>query len=107
MPPDLAELGISFVRSDRHDATELTAACGAGADLLVDCICFTAEDARRLVPLLAHVTSVVMISSKAVYVDDEGNHSNSDSPPRFATPITESQPTLPPREDIPFGSREG
>ena len=29
-----------------------------------------------------------MISSKAVYVDDAGNHSNSDEPPRFDGPIT-------------------
>ncbi len=49
----------------------------------------------------------MMISSKAVYVDNDGNHSNSERPPRFDEPIKESQPTLPPREDIPFDSREG
>ncbi len=107
MPPELAELGVSFIRADSRDATAMAAACGAGADLLVDCICFTAADARRLLPLVEHVTSTVMISSKAVYVDGVGNHSNSDSPPRFDRPIPESQPTLPPREDIPFDSREG
>jgi nucleoside-diphosphate-sugar epimerase len=48
-----------------------------------------------------------MISSKAVYIDNDGNHSNSDRPPRFHEPISESQPTLPPREDIPYDSREG
>ena len=48
-----------------------------------------------------------MISSKAVYVDAQGNHSNSDEPPRFDAPINESQRTLPAREDIPYDSREG
>ena len=107
MPPELAELGVSFVRADSRDPAELAAACGAGMDLLVDCVCYSAEDARRLLPLASSATSTVMISSKAVYVDDDGNHSNSDEPPRFVEPIRESQPTLPPREDIPFDSREG
>jgi len=48
-----------------------------------------------------------MISSKAVYVDPQGNHSNSDDPPRFDTAVSESQPTLLPREDVPYDSREG
>ena len=107
MPPELAELGISFLRADSREPAELAAAGGAGVDLLVDCVCYSAADARRLLPLASSATSTVMISSKAVYVDDDGNHSNSDEPPHFDKPIRESQPTLPPREDIPFDSREG
>ena len=37
-----------------------------------------------------------MISSKAVYVDAGGRHSNSDEPPRFDGPVPETQATLPP-----------
>ena len=107
MPEELAGLGVSFVRADSRDVSDLAAASGAGTDLLVDCVCFSADDARRLVPLARSATSTVMISSKAVYVDDDGNHSNSERPPRFDEPISESQPTLPPREDIPYDSREG
>ena len=107
MPPELSDLGVAFVRADSRDPSQLAAASGAGADLLVDCVCFSAEDARRLLPLARNATSTVMISSKAVYVDDDGNHSNSDQPPRFDAPIAETNPTLPPREDIPFDSREG
>ncbi len=107
MPPDLSALGVSFVRADSRDAAELATAFGAGADLLVDCVCYSAEDARRLLPLASSATSTVMISSKAVYVDSDGNHSNSDGPPRFDAPITESQPTLPAREDVRYDSREG
>ncbi len=106
MPDDLSAAGVSFVRADRHDTAELAAAFGDGAELLVDCICFTAEHARELLPLAGNATATVMISSKAVYVDAAGNHSNSDVAPRFDGPISETQPTMAPR-DIDFNSREG
>jgi nucleoside-diphosphate-sugar epimerase len=96
MPREVAAAGGTFVAADRADARALAAALGDGADLLVDCICFTAADAALLVPLARAATSTVLISSKAVYVDDAGNHSNSDAPPRFGGPIRETQPTLPP-----------
>jgi nucleoside-diphosphate-sugar epimerase len=96
MPLDLAAAGGRFVRSDRDDARQLQQTLGPGADLLVDCVCFTAVHARKLVPLARNAASTVMISSKAVYVDAAGRHSNSDEPPRFDGPIRETQPTLPP-----------
>ena len=96
MPADVAETGGTFVQVDRHDAGALRAALGGGADLLVDCICFTADDATRMVPLLRGVDSAVMISSKAVYVDDAGRHSNSPVAPRFHGAISEKQPTMAP-----------
>jgi len=37
-----------------------------------------------------------MISSKAVYVDADGNHSNSPTKPNFGGPILETQPTMAP-----------
>ena len=49
----------------------------------------------------------MLISSKAVYADAHGNHSNSDTTPDFDGPVRETQQTVPPREDIPFASREG
>lgn len=107
MPSELSTAGVRFVRANSRDASELAGAFGDGADLLVDCVCYTSEDARRLLPLASGATSTVMISSKAVYVDDQGNHSNSDTPPRFDAPIREAQPTLAPREDVPYDSREG
>jgi nucleoside-diphosphate-sugar epimerase len=79
---------------------------GDGADLLVDCICFTAADATSLLPLVRDATSTVMISSKAVYVDDAGNHSNSIVAPRFDGPIPESQSTIAPG-DIDDTTPEG
>ena len=106
MPPDIAAAGGMFVPAERDDSEQLLDALGGGADLLVDCICYTAEDATRLLPLVHEAGSTVMISSKAVYVDGAGNHSNSDTPPRFERPIRETQPTLPPG-DVDYMTREG
>jgi nucleoside-diphosphate-sugar epimerase len=106
LPVDLAAAGVRFLTADRNDSAALAAAFGDGADLIVDCVCFTGANARDLLPLAAHATSIVMISSKAVYVDAAGRHSNSDDPPRFDGPIPESQPTLAPG-NMEFNSREG
>jgi nucleoside-diphosphate-sugar epimerase len=106
MPEALRAAGARFVAGDRRDAGHLRAALGAGADLLVDCVCYTADDARLLLPLLGGVRSTVMISSKAVYVDEAGNHSNSDTAPRFDGPISEAQPTMA-AGDGDFNTREG
>ena len=94
LPADVAAAGGRFVAADRADGAALRAAAGDGADLLLDCICFTAADARGLLPLARTSHSTVMISSKAVYVDRDGRHSNSDRSPRFDGPIAETQPTM-------------
>ena len=106
MPDELSAAGVAFIRADSRDASQVAAAFGSGADLLVDCVVYTADDARRLLPFARNATSTVMISSKAVYVDAAGNHSNSDDPPRYDGPIRETQPTLAPL-DIDYRSREG
>ncbi|MQA82181.1 MAG: NAD-dependent epimerase/dehydratase family protein [Streptosporangiales bacterium] len=106
LPADLAASGAEFVAADRDDATALAAAFGGGADLLVDCVCFTRAQAETLVPLARNATSTVMLSSKAVYVDAAGRHANSDNPPHYDGPIPETQPTQAPG-DMDFRSREG
>ncbi len=106
LPGDVAAAGGRFIAAERHDGAQLQAALAGGADLLVDCIAYTAADARLLLPLLEHVRSTVMISSKAVYVDDAGRHSNSDEAPAFGEPVTEAQPTLAPG-DGDYRTREG
>lgn len=106
VPTGFPTSSASFLASDRHDRLALATVLAGGADLLVDCVCYTAEDAAALIPLLADVTSAVMISSKAVYVDDQGRHSNSESPPLFARPIAEDQPTLRPN-GAAYNSRDG
>jgi nucleoside-diphosphate-sugar epimerase len=106
LPRDMAAAGARFVPFERGDQARLAAVSAGGADLLVDCVCFTAEDAARLLPLAREAGSTVMISSKAVYVDRDGNHSNSDTKPRFDGPISETQPTMAPGSGD-YMSREG
>jgi hypothetical protein len=48
MPAALAAAGARFAVADRGDAGQLAAILGDGADLLVDCVCFTAADATAL-----------------------------------------------------------
>jgi nucleoside-diphosphate-sugar epimerase len=107
VPMELADAGARFVLAERSDADQLQSALGKGADLLVDCLCYTASSATMLLPLLGDATSTVMVSSKAVYVDELGNHSNSTTEPHFAAPIKETQPTLAPRSDLDFDTAEG
>lgn len=106
LPAEIAAAGGRFLSAARDDSDQLLAALGDGADLLVDCICYTAADATRLLPLVGAADSTVMISSKAVYVDGAGHHSNSAIAPRFDGPIRETQPTVAPG-NADYTTREG
>ena len=107
LPADLRRPDVRFSRVDRADPAALARTLAGGSELLLDCVCYTAAHARGLLPLLADTGSAVMISSKAVYVDAAGNHSNSPEPPRFTGPVAESQPTLPPSDSDEYDSRLG
>lgn len=106
VPADLLAAGARFSAADRYDPAALGRLMGRGADLVVDCLCFTAAHARQLVQVLPDAGSAVMLSSKAVYVDEQGRHMNSDQPPVFAGPVAEDQPTVPPG-DGGYDSRGG
>ncbi|WP_349866896.1 NAD-dependent epimerase/dehydratase family protein [Leifsonia sp. WHRI 6310E] len=107
MPAALADAGVVHLRSDRRDPVALAAALRDGADLVVDALCFTAQDARMLLPHLDGVGATVMFSSKAVYVDGDGRHINSVERPRFGAPVPEDADTLEPAWDGLYQSREG
>jgi nucleoside-diphosphate-sugar epimerase len=106
LPADVKAAGGRFIAASRDDAGQLLDALGSGADLVVDCICYTAADAEKLLPLARAAGSTVMISSKAVYVDGAGHHTNSDVAPRFDGPVSEAQPTMAPGYGD-YDSREG
>lgn len=106
MPASLAAGGARFIAADRADLG-LLAAVGDGADLIADCLCYTAADAASLLPLALAANSTVMISSNAVYVDAAGHHSNSDIPPHFGGPVREDQPITAPSAGTDYQSREG
>lgn len=106
-PAGLRARGVRFERSDRTDAAELASTLGAGADVVVDCVCYTAQHARDLLACKGSFGSVVMLSSKAVYVDAEGRHSNSAEPPDFGGPVCEDQPVLAADFSGDYDSAEG
>jgi nucleoside-diphosphate-sugar epimerase len=105
-PQELREAGVRFIRSDRYAAGDLHQLLHQGADAVIECVGYTAEHVRMLLPFRQGIGSLVFISSKAVYIDSHGRHSNSDEPPEFVAPVTEEQPTMAP-SDIDYNSREG
>jgi nucleoside-diphosphate-sugar epimerase len=106
-PASLRDAGVRFLRSDRNDPAQLAACLDPGADVVVDCVCYTAEQARDLLSHRARLGSAVVLSSKAVYVDRRGRHSNSPEAPDFDGPVTEDQPVLEPAWSGDYDSREG
>ena len=51
---------------DREDPAAMAAALGDGADLLVDCLCYTAAHGRTLLPLARHVATSLAASAVEV-----------------------------------------
>lgn len=105
-PQDLRDAGVRFIQSDRYAAEDIRELLNEGADVVVDCVGYTAAHVRMLLPFRQSIGSLVFISTKAVYVDDHGRHSNSDEPPHFAAPVTEKQPTMTP-SNVDYNSRVG
>ena len=106
-PDSLQRSGVRFVQSDRNDPAELGVCLNDGADLVVDCVCYTAVQARQLLEHRGSFSSAVVLSSKAVYVDHRGRHSNSAEAPDFQGLVTEEQPVLEPDFSGDYNSTEG
>ncbi|MGW8432189.1 NAD-dependent epimerase/dehydratase family protein [Curtobacterium citreum] len=102
----LTAAGATFAAGDRRDTAVLRELLRPGADLLVDAVGATRDDALQLRPFLDDVGSTVFVSSKAVYADEQGRHANSVDRPVFGGAVTELQPTVPAGDGDPT-SREG
>jgi nucleoside-diphosphate-sugar epimerase len=91
---------VRTVRADREDTAALAAALGDGCDALLDCVAYDGSHARQLLSLSDRIGSAVVISSAAVYVDDEGRsfdtQEDPDGFPRYRVPLPETCGTLPP-----------
>ncbi|NYE95510.1 nucleoside-diphosphate-sugar epimerase [Psychromicrobium silvestre] len=96
VPQTLLDAGAIFKSLNRYQPEALRSALSAGANLLLDGLCFTAQHAQQLLPALPGIGHTVMLSSKAVYIDDQGRHINSEEPPRFPGSIRENQATMSP-----------
>jgi nucleoside-diphosphate-sugar epimerase len=90
------EWGVRPVALDREDPDQLTAAVGAGCDVVVDTVAYGSAHARQLIGLADRIGSVVVVSSAAVYLDDQGRAFGDDDPPLFPVPIPETQATIAP-----------
>ncbi|RPE82492.1 MULTISPECIES: NAD-dependent epimerase/dehydratase family protein [unclassified Curtobacterium] len=102
----LTARGATFTAGDRRDTSTLRDVLRPGADLLVDTVGLTRDDATQLLPFLDDVGSTVFVSSRAVYVDDQGRHANSTDKPVFGAAVTEIQPTVTAGDGDPT-SRDG
>lgn len=91
---------VRSVRLDRDDDAALAAVVGDGAELLVDLVAFGRQHAHQLVGLGDRIGSAVVISTGAVYEDDEGRSLETNGEPggspRYPVPIPETQRTVAP-----------
>jgi nucleoside-diphosphate-sugar epimerase len=60
------------VRLDRADSEAVRSALGDGVDAVIDFVAFDEEHARQLLELRGLARSLVVVSSAAVYADEEG-----------------------------------
>ncbi|MFF2848085.1 NAD-dependent epimerase/dehydratase family protein [Streptomyces sp. NPDC058001] len=100
---------IRTVRLDRADDTALKEVVGDGCDVLVDMVAFTAGHARQLIGLGDRVGSAVVISSGAVYADEQGRSFDTqeepDGFPALPVPLPETQLTVA-AGDASYGTRK-
>jgi nucleoside-diphosphate-sugar epimerase len=96
-PPD--DLAWPHVCLDHSEPGAILRALGGGADLLVDCVAFSAVDADTLLAAQSHVGHIIVVSSASVYCDAEGRTLDEAGVcgfPHFPVPIPESHPTVAP-----------
>ncbi|MFI9583332.1 NAD-dependent epimerase/dehydratase family protein [Streptomyces sp. NPDC052236] len=100
---------VRTVSADREDDAALAAALGDGCDVLVDMVAYGQNHARQLRGFADRIGSAVVISSGAVYEDDQGrSFDTQDEPdgfPRYPVPILETQRTVAP-SDATYGTRK-
>jgi nucleoside-diphosphate-sugar epimerase len=101
--------GVRAAYLDRSDEDALAAALAGGCEVLVDCVAYDAQDAARLLRLSERVGagSAVVVSSAAVYRDDNGWSFDTQDEhfPRYPVPLTEEQPTVQPG-DATYATRK-
>ena len=101
--PDAVTDVARVVHLDREDEGALRHALGDGVDVVVDIVCMRPGHARQLHGLGDVAGSLVVISSAAVYVDDEGREMLNDEAARAPVPIPEGQRRAEPDEETYAG----
>jgi nucleoside-diphosphate-sugar epimerase len=88
LPADLT--AVDLIEGDRNDAATLARVIGHGADGVVDTIAYTSSHAQQLLACANDIGALAVISSLAVYADDQG-HSIGNGAPALPVPVPESQ----------------
>jgi nucleoside-diphosphate-sugar epimerase len=94
-----------IVHLDREDDAALGRALGDGADVIVDVVCMRPAQARQLASLGDVVGSIVVISSAAVYLDDDGRNPLGDADARPPVPMAASQRRVDPDDETYAGRK--
>jgi nucleoside-diphosphate-sugar epimerase len=102
LPTDLT--GVQVTVGDRNDDDTLAGVLSDGADGVVDTIAYTAKHAHQLLAHAADIGALTVISSIAVYADDQG-HSIGTGTPRWQRPIRETQSLVPATDETYGGAK--
>jgi nucleoside-diphosphate-sugar epimerase len=102
LPADLAEVDV--VVGDRNDDAVLAAVLSGGIDGVVDTIAFTSTQADQLLRFAESIGALAVISSVAVYADDNGQSIGNGSP-RWPAAIKESQRLVPATDETYGGGK--
>jgi nucleoside-diphosphate-sugar epimerase len=106
LPEGLAELGVEAATADRENDSQLRAALGEGADVVVDTVAYDRAHGEQLNGLAGLAGSLVVISSASVYADDEGRALDGEGEfPLLPVPIPETQRTAEPG-DATYSTRK-
>ncbi len=91
---------VRTARLDREDGSALAALVGDGVELVVDMVAFDPAHGQQLVGLADRIGSAVVVSSAAVYEDDQGRgfhtQDQPDGWPHYPVPIPETCGTAAP-----------
>ncbi|MFF1509681.1 NAD-dependent epimerase/dehydratase family protein [Streptomyces sp. NPDC058326] len=100
---------VRSVRLDRTEEGALAAGLGDGCDVLVDIVAYDGAHGRQLTALADRIGSAVVVSSGAVYEDDQGrSFDTQDRPdgfPAYPVPIPEDWRTVAPG-DTSYSTRK-
>lgn len=100
---------VRSVRLDRTEEGALAAGLGDGCDVLVDIVAYDGGHGRQLTGLADRIGSAVVVSSGAVYEDEEGrSFDTQDRPdgfPAYPVPVAEDWRTVAPG-DTSYGTRK-
>lgn len=85
--------------ADRRKNKEFLGLFKEGADLVVDLIAYTKDDAKQLLSIQKNTDMLAVLSSSSVYVDDQGrslDEASINGFPEFTIPIKETNRTVEP-----------